>query len=248
MTCLFDRPIAFHRCFVELTGSVAGALFLSQAAYWQQRCKSPDGYWWKTREEWEEETGMRRCELESARKAASKFVHFIRRGIPAKTYYKVHIDLIISRLPETYHLDGGKPANCMVENQPTGRSETSRLYIETTSETTSETKYRGRFAPPTIEEVNLAAAKCGLPDCEAEKFFHFYASKGWKVGKAPMKSWSHALAGWRTRWQAERPKTLSEKIGDELHLGAVRYLNGSEKKKTYVCPDFNLKPLHDTAP
>ena len=28
-----DRPIAFHRCFVTLTGSVTVALMLSQAVY-----------------------------------------------------------------------------------------------------------------------------------------------------------------------------------------------------------------------
>ena len=30
---LLDRPIAFHRCFVTLTGSVTAALMLSQALY-----------------------------------------------------------------------------------------------------------------------------------------------------------------------------------------------------------------------
>ena len=34
---------------------------------------------------------------------------------------------------------------------------------------------------------------------EAEKFYNFYASKGWKVGKEKMKSLPHAVSGWISR-------------------------------------------------
>lgn len=57
------------------------------------------------------------------------------------------------------------------------------------------------FRPPTMEEVKLGAAKLALSDVEAEKFWHHYESKGWVVGKAKMKSWPSALAGWKTRMQ-----------------------------------------------
>jgi hypothetical protein len=60
---------------------------------------------------------------------------------------------------------------------------------------------RSRFKPPTREELNLEAAKIGLPDSEVDKFVHYYGANGWKVGKSPMKSWTHALAGWATRWR-----------------------------------------------
>ncbi len=40
---LLDRPIAFHRPFVELGLGVTGALFLSQALYWSRRTNS-SGY------------------------------------------------------------------------------------------------------------------------------------------------------------------------------------------------------------
>jgi uncharacterized protein (UPF0297 family) len=70
----FGRPIAFHRCFVKLTGSVHAALMLSQALYWlnperqgQGRGKD-EGWFWKTREQWEAELGLSRWEQETARK------------------------------------------------------------------------------------------------------------------------------------------------------------------------------------
>lgn len=53
---------------------------------------------------------------------------------------------------------------------------------------------------PTLEEVELAAAKIGLPQIEAQKFFYFYESKAWKVGKVRMVSFPSALAGWKLNW------------------------------------------------
>jgi hypothetical protein len=48
---ILDRPIAFHRCLVRVTKSVAAALMLSQAIYWSNRTKDPDGWFWKTAED-----------------------------------------------------------------------------------------------------------------------------------------------------------------------------------------------------
>jgi hypothetical protein len=61
-----------------------------------------------------------------------------------------------------------------------------------------------RFKPPTIAEVLLEASKNGLPESEARKFHAYYASKGWLVGRSPMKSWRQALTGWRIRWESDR--------------------------------------------
>ena len=34
---------------------------------------------------------------------------------------------------------------------------------------------------------------------DAEAFFHFYESKGWKVGKCPMVSWHSAIVTWEKK-------------------------------------------------
>lgn len=57
-----------------------------------------------------------------------------------------------------------------------------------------------RFAPPSLEEVKLNGAKIGLPDNECQKFFHYHMSKGWRIGRNPMKSWTAAMLYWRTKW------------------------------------------------
>lgn len=54
-----------------------------------------------------------------------------------------------------------------------------------------------RSKKPSLDEVKLQAAKIGLSQDESEKFFNYYESNGWRVGKNPMKSWTHALANWK---------------------------------------------------
>lgn len=71
---------------------------------------------------------------------------------------------------------------------------------------------------PTLEEVRLAASKMGLPDNEAQRFFHYYESIGWRVGKVKMVSFSNALAGWRLRYEERRaPKAPSQGMNLLIH-------------------------------
>lgn len=58
-----------------------------------------------------------------------------------------------------------------------------------------------RFAPPSLDEVKLAAAKTGLSPQEAEKFWNYHEARGWMMGRNKMKSWPHALATWKINAQ-----------------------------------------------
>ncbi len=66
----------------------------------------------------------------------------------------------------------------------------------------------GRMKKPTVEEVVEHAAKIELPESEARKFWDFYESKGWKVGKQPMRLWTAAMSNWKRGWK-ERSGTQS---------------------------------------
>lgn len=52
-----------------------------------------------------------------------------------------------------------------------------------------------RFAPPTIEEIFLYCSE-RKNKVDAERFFNFYESKGWMVGKNKMKDWKAAVRTW----------------------------------------------------
>ncbi|KMQ75282.1 HNH endonuclease [Marinobacter subterrani] len=89
---LMARPIAFQRAFVDLGVGIAGALMLSQCIYWAKRVTDEDGWFYKSQQDWEEETGMNRREQERARKALKSIgvLEEKRRGVPAKMYFRVN--------------------------------------------------------------------------------------------------------------------------------------------------------------
>ena len=53
-----------------------------------------------------------------------------------------------------------------------------------------------RFVKPTIEEVRAYCAEKGYDFIDPERFYNYYESKGWVVGKSPMKNWRAAVATW----------------------------------------------------
>lgn len=61
---------------------------------------------------------------------------------------------------------------------------------------------RKRFLPPTVDEVReyCQARNNGI---DPEAFVAFYASKGWKVGRSPMKDWKQAVITWEKRRKQE---------------------------------------------
>jgi len=61
-------------------------------------------------------------------------------------------------------------------------------------------KERKRFIPPTQAEMELHAAKIGLPVSEIEGFFAHHKARGWMLGKLPMRSWSAAMVTWKLNW------------------------------------------------
>lgn len=65
-----------------------------------------------------------------------------------------------------------------------------------------------RFIPPTVEEVNAYCLerKNGI---NAQSFCDFYESKGWLIGKSPMRDWKAAV---RT-WERDRRNVESEHKG-----------------------------------
>lgn len=61
--------------------------------------------------------------------------------------------------------------------------------------TNSVKEHTPRFISPTIEEIKTYCLQ-NNKNVDAERFFNFYESKGWMVGKSKMKNWHAALANW----------------------------------------------------
>ena len=60
---------------------------------------------------------------------------------------------------------------------------------------------RKNFVKPTVEEI-AAYCKEKNYNVNAQQFFNYYESNGWKVGRNAMKSWQAAVQNWNTRDKA----------------------------------------------
>lgn len=67
-----------------------------------------------------------------------------------------------------------------------------------------EKESASRFVPPTIDEVREYCIE-RRNSIDPEAFIAFYSSKGWKVGREPMKDWRSAIVTWEKRDAKTKP-------------------------------------------
>lgn len=93
MLDIFDEPIVFHRAYVPIAGSITASLFLSYAGY---ACadlpEEREGWFTRTQNEWERDTGLTRREQETARRQLRErgLLEERRVGMPAVLWYRVN--------------------------------------------------------------------------------------------------------------------------------------------------------------
>lgn len=73
-----------------------------------------------------------------------------------------------------------------------------------------------RILKPTQSEMELHAARIGLPQTEIEKFFSYHESGGWRIGRNPMRSWRAAMVNWKIRCDEYRAR--SHKPGQKTYV------------------------------
>ena len=82
-------------------------------------------------------------------------------------------------------------------------------------------KPQKKFAPPTQDEVLAYFTESKYIDfkAQAEKFFNFYESKNWMVGKNKMAKWTAAAGNWNAeRKKDEQRKTIYAPVIREKHI------------------------------
>ena len=115
------------------------------------------------------------------------------------------------------------------------RAESNTIQSEYESNSNTKEKVRAaRFHPPTVDEVAAFVQENGLTDVDPLRFVDFYASKGWMVGKSPMKDWKAACRGWQRRNDGESAQgTGSSKPKPTPNNPALDY-----EQRTYTPNDF----------
>lgn len=95
------------------------------------------------------------------------------------------------------------------------------------------TKKEERFSKPTIEEIS-SYCKERNNSVDPQRFYDFYESKGWMIGKSKMKDWKACVRTWEKNnskkeelpsWFKEQPKE-TKKYSDEEQLEFSNILEG----------------------
>lgn len=104
--------------------------------------------------------------------------------------------LVVEHVASTSLHNETQIATVSVPSEEKSRGETEKSRVDS-----------GRFSPPLdIDTVSYFIEK-GSTAIEAEKFWLFYDSKNWMVGKSKMKKWQSAASGWITRNKTD-PKNV----------------------------------------
>ena len=172
---------------------------------------------------------------------AKKFIIPFASGVVVIKHWRIHNYIQKDRYTETKYID---EKNQLIINKKNGYSlkqisllddENDNVYILDTQvrlgkdrleigkdrlELERDKNKATRFIKPTIDEI-----KTFLNDQEyetdtdryADRFYNFYESKGWKVGKEKMKDWKAAIRGWLSRDNIKKKETVAvETIDDTL--------------------------------
>lgn len=68
-----------------------------------------------------------------------------------------------------------------------------------------------RFVKPSVEEIRAYCQERNN-GIDASKIFDFYESKGWVVGKSPMKDWKAAVRNWERMERGKHPTEKADKV------------------------------------
>jgi hypothetical protein len=171
LKALHQHPIAVYPIYIDLTGSIAGGVLLSQLLYWIEKV---DREIWKTDAEIIKETHLTQTEFKNAKKAiaALPFMSVAKKGTPPTTRYNVDWDKMSEFLEEmlssvTYQLNRRLSTNKRGGNLPNKRVGNLPYNTETTSETTpkntfleTQNEIEGNdLLVTTIDEVDETAVK-----------------------------------------------------------------------------------------
>ena len=132
----------------------------------------------------------------------------------------------------SHHQSQSQSTDYREQSQRTDYKE-STLLIPEDSESEKE-KPAKRFVRPSPQEVEEHFLKIESSREEASKFWNFYESKGWKVGKNSMSTWRAAAAGWVIRRKAEaakgrgdgNPNSSSQTLKQNIAEGFRKVQNG----------------------
>jgi hypothetical protein len=169
---------------------------------------------------------------------AKRFIIPFASGVVVIKHWRIHNYIQKDRYTETKYIE---EKNQLIINKKNGYSlkqisllddENDNVYILDTQvrlgkdrlgkdrlELERDKNKATRFIKPTIDEIKTFLNEQEYEtdtDRYANRFYNFYESKGWKVGKEKMKDWKAALRGWLSRDNIKKKETVAAETIDDL--------------------------------
>lgn len=100
-----EHPIGYRAIYSRITQSVTASILLSQIVYWDEKMQHKQFH--KTDEDFSKELSMGISEFKHAKKTLKDFgiITTIRKGIPAKTYYKLDLKKLVNLVTTQIKID-----------------------------------------------------------------------------------------------------------------------------------------------
>ena len=102
------------------------------------------------------------------------------------------------------------------QEEPKEKQQTEK---EEPTEKPAERPKAKNFEKPTVEEIQAYCSE-RKNSVDAQAFFDFYESKGWKIGTAKMKDWRASVRNWerRQRYESVKQKAAGALWGNESDI------------------------------
>jgi len=84
------------------------------------------------------------------------------------------------------------------------------------------------FKKPTIEEIQFRIREMNY-HIDAEIFYNYYESNGWKVGRNKMKSWKAALSNWSKKENKQQPQSFKQRDAQKTDDALEAFLDARDK-------------------
>ena len=230
--------IAVNKTLIQQYGlevAVVVGELASEMLYYRDNGQLNDGWFYATVEKMESKTGLSGYQQRKAMDVLIKerFVEIDYRETPRKRYVRISLVRIMQVIN---HLK--------LKNSTTGDSEILQLEVENsyvnktegvTTKATPKNKTKKPFVPPTIEEVREYVKENNFI-FDADEFFAYYASQGWKKANGQkVVSWKQCCVTWERREQKKgkgnnNQKPSQRKIDlspyEQTKVGSIRINNG----------------------
>lgn len=121
-----------------------------------------------------------------------------------------------------------------IQSNPNTESESNTNNPPQSPPRGEEEKKKPRFVKPTVEEIKAYCLERNN-SVDAEAFYAFYESKGWYVGRNPMKNWKAAVITWE---RSNKNRAPAAEGTSNPFLDMLRDMEKQESKEGPIYAEF----------